>query len=277
VPVYEITEREEATKYFHVLSAAVKEKSRRLRVMAANGQSLWQGERTFLVFDELGNAIVEMDDDIGVDTLRKARSIVNEAGKTGMSLLFSAQRPKGFIDLTTQCGRAVFQVETDQEKGYALGYKNADKLPAVPTGYFYRKFSSVKVLGAFEPSDDEIRSLISRPVGKINDDDGWIEGMLIDQPTLPDNTRASLPPSEPKPDSLAQLVSSLSDESLKIIEMHQAGFSGNEIQRAVFGHTGGAAYDKVSELVRRYKAVSHTNTSTTTTPISPNLGALAAS
>ena len=253
VPVYELTERGEALKYFNVLDAAVKEKTRRLRLMAEQGLTLWQGPRTFLVFDELGNSIVEMPDAIGDDTLRKARSIVNEAGKTGMSLLFSSQRPKGFRDLTTQCGRAVFQVESTEEKKYALAYRNADKLPDVPSGYFYRKFSSVKVLGAFEPSDEEIRALIGQYQGYAGGDADWTNAIVQDMPKrLPDEETPKL---EDGPETLESWVRDLNEKEARVVELFQqagTGLSDSEIAASAFGYTNGDKVRKVQELIRRY-------------------------
>lgn len=277
VPIYDVTERVEAMKYFNVLSVSVAEKNRRIKQMSMQGHSLWQGARTYLVFDELGNAIIEMDHDIGDDTLRKARSIANEAGKAGLSLVFSAQRPKGFVDLTTQCGRVVFQVESDQEKGYALGYKGADKLPAVPTGYFYRKFSSVKVLGAFEPTDDEIKAfLTSRPVDKVEEDDQWIEGVISAAPAkLPDATQTPSQASEESPaTSLADLVAGLDNKGMKVIELYQVGgMSDSEIGELAYGFSNGTIVRRVKRIIEQYREL---KVATTTTPHnSPNLEAVA--
>jgi len=178
IPVYDLTERAEALKYAEALAACVEEKNRRIRYMAQRGVSLWEHERTNIVLDELGNALIEMPDDLEASTMNKARSLVNEGRKAGMSLVFSAQRPKGFVDLTTQCGRFVFFVETDQERGYALGMKGADRLPEVPVGYFYKKTASLQLTGAFEPTDDEIRAYLrgsyEKPLSKAE----WIEGLV---------------------------------------------------------------------------------------------------
>ena len=92
-------------------------------------------------------------------------------------------------------------------------------------------------------------------MAKVDDEDGWIEGVLSDAPpSLPDQPRDDSPP------TVADLVSSLDDKGLKVLEMFRAGSSQNEIQREVFGFTGGAAFNKVSEIVRRYKAATSTTT-----------------
>lgn len=174
IPIYDVTERVEAEKYAAALAACVEEKNQRIKWMASKGVSLWEYERTWIVLDELGNAVLEMPNDLGNMTMNKARSMVNEGGKAGMSLVFSAQRPKGFVDLTTQCARIVFNVETDQERGFALGMKNAHQLREVPAGYFYKKTVSLQLTGAFEPSDDEIRSYLNAGYTKTLSKPDWI-------------------------------------------------------------------------------------------------------
>ena len=185
VPIYDITERAEAEKYAQALTACVEEKNRRIRLMAQNGVSLWPNERTFIVLDELGNALIEMDSDLADLAMKKSRSMVNEGRKAGMSFVFSAQRPKGFVDLTTQCGRAVFAVETDQERNYALGMKGAERLPEIPSGYFYKKFSALQLTGAFEPNDDEIRAYLSQQQPRQLSKADWIDGIALPSAAQP--------------------------------------------------------------------------------------------
>lgn len=244
IPVYDLTRKEEALKYYNVLAATVEEKERRIRYMASRGISLWQEENTYMVFDELGNAINDMPDNVGEDTLRKAASVVNEGGKAGLNMIFSAQRPKGFIDLTTQCGRVVFQVETDQEKGFALGYSGASKLPSVPTGYFYRKFSSVKVTGAFEPTDDEIRALLSRRAVASLPKEDWV---LDNVPALPTQPGAvSLPEPEPRSD-IEKLAEAIRDQWNPEMSKRAIG--------ALLGKQyGGAWASKIDQMVEYLKS-----------------------
>lgn len=244
VPVYDVTEREEAQKYASALEACVTEKNNRIRYMASRGLSLWEEERTFALLDELGNAILEMPNDLADFAMRKARSTVNEAGKAGISLVFSAQRPKGFIDLTTQCGRVAFQVESDKERNYALGMSNADQLPDIPTGYFYKKFRALNVTGGFEPSDDEIRSYLSRYTVRALPKADWIDAVStprIDQPkaeviSLPGETTIQEKPKN--------------DDEERIIELHRQGKKPSVIIREIWGITGGGRYSEKSDLVK---------------------------
>lgn len=273
VPVYDVTEREEAIKYAAALEACVAEKNSRIRHMAARGVSLWEYARTFIVLDELGNALLEMPGDLAESAMKKARSTVNEAGKAGMSLVFSAQRPKGFLDLTTQCGRVAFQVENDTEKGYALGIKNADSLPDIPTGYFYKKFRSLQVTGGFEPSDDDIRAYLNTVAVPSLPKADWIEGVVggnqleareeplqIIEPTTPE----SLP---------VKPVDEIAEMAERIRERWRPGMSGTHVATKLLGLSqyGGSLKTKTDKVIEYLTATTQT---ATTTENQPQMGIL---
>jgi hypothetical protein len=48
-----------------------------------------------------------------------------------------------------------------------------------------------------------------------------------------------------------QPVQARDDVERRILEMHAAGASSRQIEQAVFGHTGGAAYDTVKTVIGR--------------------------
>jgi len=239
VPVYDVTERDEAMKYASALEACVAEKNNRIRHMASRGLSLWDAERTYIVLDELGNALLEMPNDLSEFAMKKARSTVNEAGKAGISLVFSAQRPKGFIDLTTQCGRVAFQVENETERGYALGIKSAERLPDIPTGYFYKKFRALQITGGFEPSDDEIRKYLGmysvRALPKID----WVDAV-----------RHRLVETDQGTEKILVAENPVSQDEARIIELHRQGKKPSVIIREIWGITGGGRYSEKSDLVK---------------------------
>ncbi len=269
VPVYDITERGEAMKYFQALEACVEEKNRRIQMMAKHGVSTWQWERTFIILGELGNALLEMDTDLANLTMKKTRSMVNEAAKAGMSLIFSAQRPKGFVDLITQCGRVTFQVENEQELNYALGMKSAG-LPVIPTGYFYKKMRGVQITGGFEPSDEELRAYLSAQQTPALPPVQWIEAVIkpTEQKQIEHKTETeSLPEAQPiVVDEITQLAET-------IRERWNDGMSGRQTAELLgFSQYGGsykAKTDKVMALLR-----GSTTTSATTTENTGNLANL---
>jgi hypothetical protein len=272
VPIFDITERGEAEKYANALAVCVEEKNRRIRQMTEQGLALWPHERTFIILDELGNAMIEMDSDLADMTMRKARSIVNEGAKAGLGLVFSAQRPKGFVDLTTQCGRAVFQVETDTERGYALGMKGADKLPEIPTGYFYKKLGALQLTGAFEPSDDDISAYLHRSDPKVLEKADWIEGMIkpMDVKQVTAETDAGLLP------DIKPFSNEVVEMAEKIRKDWHPGLSKSEVSRMFSSkpYAGSSWTSRISAVIEYL-----TSTSTTTAENgqnSPFLGAVEA-
>ena len=129
-------------------------------------------------------------------------------------------------------------------------------------GYFFAKFGTAQLVGAFEPSDAEITQfLASRPQKKLERPD-WIEGVVN---ALPEDARPQID---------AKATESDAERDLKIWSMHLEGKSLNEIQRVLFdGKTGGAYYNTVRDVIERYRNAS---TTSTTTQKLPSTGTLAA-
>jgi len=253
LPIYDITERDEAVKYAQALTACVEEKNRRIQYLSKENQSLWPHERTFVVLDELGNALLEMDNDLAELTKKKARSIVNEGRKAGINLFFTAQRPKGFVDLTTQCGRAVFVVESDQERKYALGMNGAERFPEIPPGYFYKKLGALQLTGAFEPDDDEITAYLTK--GKLLElkRPDWIDGVAkSNEAEQADAQQAEY--ITPKPDDV------------RVRELAKEGKSMTAIVWEIWRVAGGSNYRKRMQQVKEILA----GTTTTTAEIVQN-------
>jgi hypothetical protein len=180
---------------------------------------------------------------------------VNEGAKAGLSLVFSSQRPKGFIDLATQCGRAVFSVATDNEKGYALGMKGADKLPEIPPGYFYEKFSALRVIGAFEPTDDDIRTYLQGVEINTLEIPKWLHSDFgtdkrIEAETLP--LIATVGDAAPR-DEIAELAESIRGK-------WSQGMSKSAVSRLL-----GKAYAGSSWTVKVDRVIEHLGSTTPTT------------
>lgn len=260
--VNKITETGQAQRYAKILEAVVVEMNRRDDVLTAAHQSTWTHagrNRTFIVLDEAGNALRLMDKESSNQCRIWIEGLVSESRKVGFNIVIANQRATGMASILSQTGKAIFRVEADEERAH----RSLAGASTLHDGYFLAKFGVPKIAGAFEPSDEQIKAfLTSRPVDKVDDDDQWIEGVISDSPAkLPDETQtASAAPQEAS--ALSDFVNSLDDQGVKIVEMHQAGHSLNAIQREVIGSTGGAAFNKVKDIVDRYKAV----ISTTTTP-----------
>jgi hypothetical protein len=161
VPIRELTIEHEAEKYVAFLHAAVMEMNRRDMELTKHRQSTWAiagRENTLIVLDELGNALDLMPKAQAEQSYRYIRGLTKEGRKVGFNIVFATQRAKGFRDIMTQVGRAVFFVEDEQESRFALGVTGAETLTE---GYFYSKFGSLKLTAAFEPTDDELTSFLA--------------------------------------------------------------------------------------------------------------------
>ena len=188
IPVRELTQEAEAERYVQFLRLIIEEMNRRDEYLTAHHKSTWSiagREGTVIVLDELGNALDLMPRAQAETSYRYIKGLTKEGRKVGFNIVFASQRAKGFRDIITQVGKAVFFVEDEQESRFALGALGAETLPE---GYFYSKLGALKLTGAFDPSDEELaRFLSSRHVKALEKQD-WIDGEVSDVPILPVET-----------------------------------------------------------------------------------------
>lgn len=253
------------TRAIELLRSVYAEIERRNNMMSHSGHSLWAQmgkSRTMVVVDEFSN-LADALEDIGKERRQElwrwARMDTAEARKFGIHMVYALQDPTAqSIDLRIRRNTTpvMFRVKDAASSRTLLNTNGAELLSA---RHFLTVMLGLERGAAFAPSDEEISQFLTQhPVNKVSDDEGWIDGVISDAPAkLRDQSQT---PEDAPPASLDQLISSLNDEGLRIIEMHQAGHSLNEIQRQVIGHTGGAAYNKVSEIIRQYKAATSTTT-----------------
>jgi hypothetical protein len=246
VRVNKLTEQEQALRYARILQAIVEEMNRRDDILSAAHQSTWTHsgrERTWVILDELGNALRLMNREASNQCRIWVEGGVMEGRKAGFNFVIANQRATGMSSILSQTGKAIFRVEADEERAH----RSLAGASALHDGYFMARFGSLKLAGGFNPTDEEISAFFqSRPVSKIERDE-WVEGMEIASPELPVTT--------------SKLVSAMDDRELRVIEMYQSGASQREIEKALYGYNGGAASAKVSSVIRSYR-----NAATTTLP-----------
>jgi hypothetical protein len=249
--VNKITEPEQALRYASILEAIVAEMNRRDDVLTASRKSTWThagNSRTFIVLDELGNALRLMDRDSSNQSRIWVEGLVSEGRKAGFNLVLANQRATGMASILSQTGKAIFRVERDEERAHR-SLLGASELR---DGYFLAKFGDPKLAGAFEPTDEELKAfLASRPVSKLEDDD-WIDGQLIEpkQVTV-------------KSDAVFHLAEArrLAEEEIRILDLYAEGKSPTAIVYAVWPKSGSL----FNEHMERVKAVIATTTTTSTT------------
>ena len=239
--VSKITEPAEAMKYAGYLEAIVAEMNRRDDVLTASRKSTWShagNTRTFIVLDELGNAMRLMDKEYASQCRIWVEGLVSEGRKAGFNIVLANQRATGMAAILSQTGKAIFRVERDEEKAHKSLMGASD----LHDGYFLAKFGASKLAGAFEPTDEEIvKFMASRPVAKLEDDD-WIDGVVVGQSQLAAGKEAKVLP--------------VPDEGLetKIRELAGQELSMTAIVRAVWGSGAGEAFAKRSEIVKNVLA-----------------------
>ena len=281
IKVNKLTEPAHALRYAQILQGIVSEMNRRDDVLTAERSSTWTHagrSRTFIVLDEVGNALRLMDRESSNQCRMLIEGGVMEGRKVGFNFVIANQRATGMASILSQTGKAIFRVEADEERAH----RSLNGASSLNEGYFMARFGVPKIAGAFEPTDAELTQFMqARPTAKI-DEDEWIDATLVEE-------RVSLPEQPTQPQLTEQPVKTLSawvgglkEKELKVIELHQAGgYSNADIERAVYGYTNGSTAFKVKTLIETYRELSapkaeNTTTTTTTTPNLPQFGAATA-
>lgn len=249
VKVSQITEPSHAERYAAILRAVVQEMNKRDDYLTSAKKSTWSHagrERTFVVLDELGNALRLMPPGLSDEARIWVEGLVAEGRKVGFNVLLANQRATGMAAILSQTGKAIFRVEKDEEKGHRSLVGASD----LREGYFFAKFGASKLAGAFEPSDEEIQQFLERrPVKALEND--WVDAEFsVVKEQLPLKNEAS-----------AVFEDRSRADSNRVLELHRAGKSMSAIVWDIWKVSGGSSYRKRLEEV---KAILSANTSTTT-------------
>lgn len=242
ITVRDLTDEQEAARYGMYLRAMVEEMNRRDAYLTESRHSTWEQagrESTFVVLDELGNALDLMPRELSDMARRYIRGLASEGRKVGFHLVMASQRAVGFRNLMTQVGRAIFFVEDEQESRMALGLPGAERLQ---DGYFYARFGSAQLTGAFAPSDDEIAAFLQKRSIAPLEPQRWIEGAsagTIQQAEVP-----LIVPVEDQPrDEIAEMAE-------KIRSQWSAGMSGSAVARLLgLSQYGGSYKTRIDNVV----------------------------
>lgn len=191
IKVSKFTELDQARKYVKVLETIVAEMNRRDDVLSAAHASTWLHAghtRTWIILDELGNALRMMGNDSNY-ARTQVEGLVNEGRKAGFNVVLANQRASGMSSIISQTGKAIFRVELDEERAH----KSLTGASGLAEGYYFARFGRTELAGAFEPTDIELKTFLeSHPVKQL-DPDNWIEGYVVQPAQIETKPQPGLP------------------------------------------------------------------------------------
>src|SRR3990172_1164933 len=182
IPVRDLTDQTEARRYADYLKRMVREMNQRDEWLTVNHQSTWGRagrENTFIVLDEIGNALEQMLKAERDECMRWIASLVKQGRKNGFNVITASQRAVGFKNIVEQMSRVAYRLADEASSRIALGVPGAESLPR-NSGKFFSNFSSIELCGSFDPSDQQLIAFLhSRPVIQHEPLD-WIDGLARD-------------------------------------------------------------------------------------------------
>jgi len=221
---------EEAIGY---LRSVYSEVVRRFGLLREAGASTWgrwvgrNGARVLVVVDEFSDLADSLAAGEREELWRQARLVAAEGRKSGVHLAIALQDPT-YKSLDLRIRRNMtpvcFRVLDDAASRVVLGAGGADRLK--PGQFLTAAVGQLAAGVAFNPDDGEIATFLERrAVARL----GAPEWLQLEEP------KASVSSGCNGEDDLAERVK----------ELARQGLSLNEIQRRVFGYTGGAAFAMV--------------------------------
>ncbi len=265
----------EPVRAIELLRGVYAEIERRDRTMSQSGYSLWSQTgrpQTLVVVDEFSNLSDALED---IERMRRqelwrwARMCTAEARKYGLHMAYALQDPTAqSIDLRIRRNTTpiMFRVKDATSSRTLLNANGAEMLS---TRHFLASMVRLERGAAFAPTDDEIRQFLNSHQVAATEQPAWIESMLIQQPSLPEVESEII--ARPVRASEPQLVGEVIQMAEKIRDQWKPGMSKSDVSR-LFGksYTGSVWCDKVTSVINYLVSTS------TSEPIEPDLGALAA-
>jgi len=251
--------RKDARKYINTLKVLTDQMDIRDRLLASKGVSTWDrygAAPTMAVIDDYSGAMLRMPKKEAGEVLNEVKSIAFDGAKFGLHLTLGLQRATWEnidTNLRSQMGRIVYSLESAGDSRVALGEDGAERLP-LQFNFLTRMTddSAVRRGVGFTLQDVEIEAFLqSRPVAE-NEPLEWIDATAE---TVEESPLA--PVTLETPDVDIQTAAALPEEDLRsrILNVYlaklslQRRFSLRDIEREVFGFTGGKAHDTVKKVI----------------------------
>lgn len=244
VKISQMTEPRHAERYAAILKALVQEMNRRDDYLSTHHHSTWAHagrERTFIILDELGNALRLMPSNLSEQARIWVEGLVSEGRKVGFNVAVANQRATGMAGILSQTGKAIFRVERDEEKAH----KSLSGASDLRDGYFYARFGDVQLAGAFEPSDAEIVQMLNaRQTTPLEPD--WVDATVLTS----FNSALPLTPGSPLIEEKADITP---EEAEQVTELLKAGETPSSVVRAIWQVSGGGKFLRLNDAVKKIK------------------------
>jgi hypothetical protein len=256
IPIRKLTETNEAQRYAAYLRRMVEEMNDRDEYLTSRHVSTWQHaghENTYIVLDEIGNAVEQMQQQQRDECMRWIVSLVKQGRKNGFCVVTASQRAVGFKNIVEQMDRVVYRLSDEASSRIALGEAGAERLPK-NSGLFFNKFNSVKLCSSFEPTDDQLNEFLKRDV-KVLEPMIWLEASVGEEQSPP------VIQLQEDPAPIVADENPVMEKMDRILELKAEGKSESFIIREIWNVTGGGSYVKLQRQLREALA-STTSTST---------------
>jgi DNA segregation ATPase FtsK/SpoIIIE-like protein len=243
---------------------------------------------TMIVVDDYSGALERMPTKRKSEVVSEVKSLAMDGAKFGLNLMIGLQKPTWEnIDTTirSQMGRIVYSVDAGDSR-IALGEEGAERLPA-QWNFLTRMTddSSMQRGVGFVLQDAEIEAFLkSRPVAQ-NEQPDWIDAQVVREVPMPVAVESG-------PDITTSRIDEFREQADKTIQIQdlyrdylerQVKPNFAQIQRTVFGKTGGSFYESVIKAIADFEGCQTTEVNaiiegrmaswgTTTVSTTPEMG-----
>jgi hypothetical protein len=252
-------------KYFETLRCVAMLMKERDDYLTGRRLSIWQQTgrpQLYVVLDEFSSAVKQLNatkSGAGNLVSSMATALIQEGGKYGINIIQVVQDATGAsVDISARrnMGRMVFKVSEQTASDVALGVRGDPSAVGLPTRHFLSVIgedTGVVLGAAFAPSDDDVRNFLnSRPVTAHEPMD-WIDAVATD---VTEET-----PEEPiyHPASYAVDADKKVEDGKKIVALYLAYLNRQEkpslaeIERVVYGRTGGSFHNNVKRTIAQFE------------------------
>lgn len=245
-------------KYFETLRCVAMLMKERDDYLTSRRLSIWQQTgkpQLYVVLDEFSSAVKQLNavkSGAGNQVSSMATALIQEGGKYGINIIQVVQDATGAnVDISARrnMGRMVFRVSEQTASDVALGVRGDPSAVGLPTRYFLSVIgedTGVVLGAAFAPSDEDVRKfLLSRPVTAYEPMD-WVDAVATDVEEITPNVA---------PVS-ANLLPTAQNKTIDLwigYLNRKESPSLAEIERQVYGKTGGSYHNNVKKAIAEYE------------------------